>query len=74
MLRVHKNSVPPGIFGFFNVDFQAGSNLKMVGTAQLIKFRYLLIIATLHRLRYCVNIHTYNRSISVKTSENQEGR
>jgi hypothetical protein len=82
MLRIHKNSFPQGIFIFY-VDFLAESNLKMVGTVQLIKFRYLLIIAQ-HLLasskivwRYTdqgpVSIYcTYDRSISVKTSENQE--
>ena len=44
MLRVHKISVRPGIFVFYGY-FQAGSNLKMVGTVQLIKFRHLPIIA-----------------------------
>jgi hypothetical protein len=55
----------------------------MVGTVQLIKFRYLLIIAQ-HLLarskivwRYTdqstVSIYcTYDRSIGVKTSENEE--
>ena len=79
MLRyTFQNSVRAETF-IFSVDFQAGSNLKMVGTVQLIKFRYLLIIAQ-HLLarskivwRYTdqgtVSIYcTYDRSIAgVKT-------
>ena len=56
----------------------------MVGTVQLIKFRYLLIIAQhllarskilwrINREQGIVSIYcTYDRSISVKTNENQE--
>jgi hypothetical protein len=47
----------------------------MVGTVQLIKFRYLLIIAQHLLARHCFNIlyiTTYDRIISVKTNENEE--